>query len=460
MRANPPPNSRDWRSVLWYPQLTRGIPGRESVNVTRMRVCIFVIVTAAFLVAGAQVAFGVVGPTGPAASVGATGAQQSTVVCPEPRLAGLPPRPKFTNATIHFKLLNMSQGSGYLVRAGKAEVLAGGADQNGTIKNSFLLPDQGVKSRTIPIEVVVANDQCENSPWKLVKKIQYKAVPQAATPTPGNAKAPAAAQPNTPAPKKPAVATPVAPVKPVTPVKPVKPLSNLPKLPPKGPSLKVRAWMNPLDGGSRLVQVPLGPKLSRTERRADKANSSSALIGLGGLFLACGLGAIVGLALLKRKDEIVIADAFGVLPQHLEEGSPDMPDEVHAGEEPDTEQLSAHILQTVPAAAPIEPAAVDPEGNGNGSPTVHREEVEAELQRLLAEAGLDTQLEGILSDARELAAEQGLALDSDVILQAICDELNGTAALSESKRSDLRTMFKDIIAEEAREAEHVSEPAS
>jgi hypothetical protein len=414
-----------------------------------------VIVTAAFLGAGAQVAFGVVGPTGPTANVGATGAQQSTVVCPEPRLAGLPPRPKFTNATIHFKLLNMSQGSGYLVRAGKAEVLAGGANQNGTVKNSFLLPDQGTKSRTIPIEVIVANDQCENSPWKLVKKIQYKAVPQPAAPAPAKAKAPAASQPNTPAPKA-ATPTPIAPAKPIKPLKPAKPLSNLPKLPPKGPSLKLRAWMNPLDGGSRLLQAPLGPKLSRTERRADKAKSSTALIGLGGLFLLSGVGAIGGLALLKRKDEIVLAEAFGVLPQHLEEGSPDMP---QAGEEPDTEQLSAHMLQTVPAPVPVEPAPAEVP-NGNGDPTIHREEVEAELQRLLAEAGLDTQLEGILSDARELAAEQGLALDSDVILQAICDELNGAPGLSESWRSDLRAMFKDIIAEEARESERVSEPAS
>jgi hypothetical protein len=111
----------------------------------------------------------------------------------------------------------------------------------------------------------------------------------------------------------------------------------------------------------------------------------------------------------------------------------------------------------VPEPEPVEAHAE----NGNGTPPAfHREEVEAELQRVLAEAGLDAQLEGILSDARELAAEQGLALDSDVILQAICDELNGTAALSESRRTDLRTMFKNIIAEEAREAEQVSQPAS
>jgi len=202
--------------------------------------------------------------------------------------------------------------------------------------------------------------------------------------------------------------------------------------------------------------------------RASGMSSSSALVALGGLFLLSGLGAVVGLALWKRRDDLVIDEAFGVLPQHLEEGSPDMP---QPGEEPDTAPLAMHMLESAPAAVlPPEPVVApgpEPEPveahaeNGNGTPPAfHREEVEAELQRVLAEAGLDAQLEGILSDARELAAEQGLALDSDVILQAICDELNGTAALSESRRTDLRTMFKNIIAEEAREAEQVSQPAS
>ena len=59
-----------------------------------------------------------------------------------------------------------------------------------------------------------------------------------------------------------------------------------------------------------------------------------------------------------------------------------------------------------------------------------------------------------------LAAAAGLADISDVAildrlknaanwLQALCEEINGSAKLSEQKRSELRTMFADIIAEEA-----------
>jgi hypothetical protein len=425
----------------------------DGLKVTRARTCMIVFVTAAFLVVGAQAAFGVSAPA--EQSVGTTGAQsdaqsgvqQATSVCPEPRLSGLPKRPKFTNATIHFKLLDMTQGAGYLVKAGKGEVLAGYVPQAGTVKNSFQLPDQGVKSRTIPIEVVISNDQCENAPWKVTKKIRYKAVTPPAAPT--TPQTPAAAQPGAPSTAKPVPVTPVKPVKPITPV------SALPKLPPKGPSLKIRTWATPLDGGSRLVQAPLGPKLSRTERRADKAKSSTALIGLGALFLLSGIGGIGALAILKRNDERVISDAFAVLPQHLEEGSPDMP---QSGEEPDTAQLSAHMLEAATPVAPLAPAMAQVEENDRGDSTHHREEVEAELQKLLAEAGIDAHLEGILTDAREEAARQGIALDSNVILQAIGDELNGTEGLSEAKRGELRAMFASIVAEEAERIASEEEP--
>ena len=40
------------------------------------------------------------------------------------------------------------------------------------------------------------------------------------------------------------------------------------------------------------------------------------------------------------------------------------------------------------------------------------------------------------------------------MLQALCEEINGSAKLSDVKRDQLRSMFADIIAEE--EAEHAS----
>jgi hypothetical protein len=371
------------------------------------------------------------------AAVGTTGAQQSAGACPEPRLGGLPKRAKFTNATIHFELVNMTVGAFYLVRAGRGEVLGQSAQQS-TVKNSFQLPDQGLKSRKIPIEVVVSSDQCENGPWKLTKKIRYKAVVAPATP------APPANQPAASAPAKPATPTP-APVKPVK-VKPFNPISTLPKLPPKGPSLSLRTWMTPLDGGSRLERAPIGPKLSRIERKADKAKSSVALIGLAALFVVGGGLALGGLAFLSRRDDIGVEEAFAQLPQHLEEGSPDMPQPLQPDEDPSTAGFAAHMLAGAPAAAPEQLHG----GNGNGapSPVEHRAQVEAELQRLLTEAGVEAQLDGILAEAKEEAERQGITIDPDLMLRALSDGMDGSEPLSEASRAGLRAMFQAIIAEE------------
>ena len=89
----------------------------------------------------------------------------------------------------------------------------------------------------------------------------------------------------------------------------------------------------------------------------------------------------------------------------------------------------------------------------------HRAEVEAELGRILNEAGLEAELEGILGDAREEAERHGIALDADLMVQALCEEINGSAKLSDPKRAELRNMFAEIIAEESHhvsaEAQHV-----
>jgi hypothetical protein len=476
---------------------------------TRARAGLIVGVFAAFLLLGAQGAFGL-----PAASeqsaTGTTGVQDAAGTCPEPRLTGLPPRPKFTNATIHLTLVGMTQGAWYLVKAGRAEILSGSAE-GPTVKNSFLLPDQGVKSRKIPIEVIISQDDCDNSPWKLTKKIRYKAVVAPTTTSPQNNSTPTPTP--TPTPVTPAKPTP-APAK----IKLPKPVSSFPKLP-QGPSLTVRTWISPLDGGTRLLRPPAGPHLSRTERKADKAKSSFALVGLAGLFVLVAGITFVGLWVLKRRDDVSLAEALGALPQHLDEGDPDM---IRSEEEPATIGLAAHAMAGAPPIAaqvplvepptqptkpeqPVEepttleppteeptvaqepaeePAIVEPApseelepagvgegengaaatvaGTGNGAaaavgegengaiaPTFHREQVEAELQRMLSEVGVSAELEGILADAKAEAERQGISIDSDLMLQALCDELNGAGTISEPARTELRSKFKEIIADEA-----------
>jgi hypothetical protein len=405
------------------------------------------------------------GTTGPQlTAVGPTGASQSTT-CADPKLSGLPKRPKFTNATIHYRLSNLTVGSTYLIKAGKAEVGSGGVTQS-TVKGSFLLPDQGQVDKKITIAAIVFHESCENGPWKLEKRIKYNAItaPAAATPPAKTPAAPAA----TPAP--------VTPTPPVNPVKPVKPL-KLPKpinqrLPNTGPPPTRVAWLTPIDGGARLDKKLTAPELGRLEYRSDKASSTNALFGLGIVAVIFAIAIVGGYFAFRHRDEVQFEKAITEQLKHLEEGDPglefaDDPDKVplQAPEDPpfaETPEI-AETPETVetpvePAPAPVA-ANAGANGASNGTPlnlppeevAKHRASVEAELQRVLTEAGLDAELEGILVDARNEAERHGLALDSEHILQALCEEIDGSAQLTDRKRAELRMMFENIIAEVSRE---------
>ena len=106
-----------------------------------------------------------------------------------------------------------------------------------------------------------------------------------------------------------------------------------------------------------------------------------------------------------------------------------------------------------PLVPPAKNGAVHANGaevaNGAGEPArSYREEVETELQRILQEAGLDAELEGILSDARAEAARRGVPMDSDLMLRALTDETNGSAKLSDSAKGELKQRFQRIADEE------------
>jgi hypothetical protein len=430
-----------------------------------MRAGFTLLLSTAFFAAGGDVALSATDPaasasdpalsvTGPAAqSTGTTGAQSSSA-CPTPKLKGLPRNPKFTNATIHFTLTNMTIGSGYLIKAGPGEVLAGSA-ATPTVKNSFQLPDQGTKSRKIVIAAIIDSDACQNSPWKLEHQIKYKAVTSAAPATPATpAPTPGAPAAGIPVPARPA---PVAP--PIKLPKLPKPITE--RLPQGGPPPSRRAWLSPLDGGARLDQKLSEPALSRLERKVEKANSSNALLGLGivgGLF---GIATLGGFLAFRHRDDVSFERAQLEQLKHLEEGDPG----VGFSEDPDAPLPPAEAAPFAADAAgagsavtePM-PAAVDTNAPAP-QPAVseadhqrHRAEVEAELQRILNEAGLEAGLEGILSDARAEAERSGIALDPDTMVLALCEEINGSAKLSDTRRTELRDMFAGIIAEEAQQA--------
>jgi hypothetical protein len=424
--------------------------------VTRMRVGLTVVTTAALLAMGAPAAFGQAAPTADIAAgntgaqlAGTTGAQQATT-CPTPKLKGLPKTPKFTNATIHFTLTGITPGSAYIVKAGDAEVL-GGTAAGSVVKNKFLLPDQGAHDGKVMIAAIIDVENCANAPWKVEKRIPYKATvaPPAATPTPAvPAGAPAAAVPVKP--------VPTPPIK-LPKLKLPKPITEL--LPPTGPPPSRRTWLTPIDGGARLDQKLSEPVLSRLERRVQKASSSNALLGLGivgGLFVIATVG---GFLAFRHRDQVSFERAQLEQLKHLEEGDPGL----GFSEDPDAPlpaEAAPFAAEAVDEAAVTEPIpAVIPANGGTVPPPVvseadrerHRAEVESELQRILNEAGIEAELEGILGDARAEAERSGIALDPDLMLHALCEEINGSAKLSDTRRTELRDMFAGIIAEEAQQ---------
>jgi hypothetical protein len=420
---------------------------------------------------GAQVAFALLDPAAQTAAgtTGAQGAQQQASTCPTPRLKGLPKVPKFTNATIHLKLTNLTPGSAYIVKAGESEVL-GGTAVAATEKNKFLLPDQGTHDGKIVITAIVDVENCENAPWKLEKKIRYKSVTAPAAAPPATPGAPAAA---TPAP-----ATPVTPVKPIAtpkikPPKLPKPITQI--IPDQGPPTSRRAWMTPNDSGARIDTALAEPKLSRLDQKADKANSSNALLGLGIVAVLFLIATVGGFMAFRHKDDVQFEKAMTEQLKHLEEGDPGFEFGGDANLGPVTPPEEAPFAeQTTEGPAPTEPPAVVPipapipTNGASADPVVangasaepdvpakplseHRAEVEAELSRILNEAGLQAELEGVLVDARKEAERHGIALDADLMVQALCEEINGSAKLSDPRRAELRTMFAEIIAEETQQ---------
>ena len=111
-----------------------------------------------------------------------------------------------------------------------------------------------------------------------------------------------------------------------------------------------------------------------------------------------------------------------------------------------------------------------PHGNGGGRPgngaaaavtARYREQVETELQRILDDAGLHTEVDGILADARAEAQRQGVPIDSELMLRALCEDTNGAAKLSDSAKGELESRFKRIVAEERGErGSHAGQPTA
>ena len=178
--------------------------------------------------------------------------------------------------------------------------------------------------------MVVANDACENSPWKLKQTMGYRppvaqtpALTPAQTQTQTQAQTQTQTQAQTPAPTPAPVSAP-KPVKPVVPKAPA-----VPREPPKD----ARAWITPKDQLSRTEEKALQPAadaIPRLERKTEKANSNVALFGLGGVFILIGGISAIAWTRFRRYDDAQLAQLLSTdgkiekLPSMLDDSAVDL----------------------------------------------------------------------------------------------------------------------------------------
>ena len=446
-------------------------------------------------------------------SVGA-GAQsagsQAVQPCAEPVFLDTYPYATFKQL-VPMELSGVTPGTEYLLKVNNREVKDGIA-QSDKVSRKFRMPNLGDERREARLVMVLANDACENSPWKLKQKMGYRppVQPETQSTPPANTPAPDPTPTPTPTPTPaPAVTTPTptpTPTPKPTQTTPIKPI--VPKQPvtttPTGPAKDAKAWVTPLDPYTRLSEKAPQPvaSINPDERVTEEANSTAALLGLLGLFIVIGGISAVAWTKFRRYDDEQLAALInpdGKLPSMLDDAAVDMgggvkdadaavaaagatglgvggarATEANGGkkngkdkqvEEPPKRAKRVEIKAPAMFGGAAVPPAVngDTHTNGNGAPAVngngahapngeppsaYRNEVETELQRILHDAGLDAELEGILTDARAEAERRGVPMDPDLMLRALTDEADGSAKLSDAAKGELKQRFERIADEE------------
>jgi len=239
--------------------------------------------------------------------------QQAASTCQEPKMAKLPAKRKVDQS---FKVTtnNVAPGTQWLLRIGGFDWAAGTAESD-TVVWEVQMGDFGDKARKVKVEMVLANEACQNSPWKVVQKIGYpgyKTTQTKADPNSGQSQETPATSSPTPnrgngQAQTPASKTPV--VKPQK-VKPFRPL----RAPTDG-----RVWVTPADVNAHSNEKFKNPKIPRAEIAVDQAQSENALYGLSILFVVIALVTAISLIVLNKKDlSANVAIEEGRLPTHLD----------------------------------------------------------------------------------------------------------------------------------------------
>ena len=278
------------------------------------------------------------------AAVSLMAGAQAAQACTEPTLGDLPARGE-EKQLVRFELTGLTPGSEYLVKVNGRERKSGVATTD-KVSRRFRMPHLGDSNRRVKVEVVIANDTCETSPWKLEEKMTYRPAPAPeppatqVEPTPTPTPAPAPDPSPSPPRRSLSAGQPRASRTPRRPrrrwIRRRSPSRRSPRRPrrrrpPRRRLLKEgRAWVTPPDPYQKGENTP--PKLNdaalaRTDRPSDVANSTAALIGLAGLFLLlAGTGAI-GWTRFRRYDDQRLEEILnpeGKLPTHLDPKAKDM----------------------------------------------------------------------------------------------------------------------------------------
>jgi hypothetical protein len=292
------------------------------LTISRLRVGLVTTVAALSLMAGAQAA----------------------QACTEPTLGDLPARAQ-EDKLVRFELSGLTPGSEYLVKVNGRERKSGVATSD-KVSRRFRMPQMGDDQRRVTVSVVIANDGCENSPWKLEEKMTYRPEPEPQTqpeqpqaqpapaPAPSPAPDPSPSLPAAPSPPPAPSITDAPKAQPDVPAPTVKPPTTAPTTPTAPgatePEKDAKTWLNPLDPYAKGDNPPPKVKegsLARTDLPSEDANSTAALLGLAGVFLLlAGVGAIAWTKFRRYDDERLaeILNPEGKLPTHLDPKAEDV----------------------------------------------------------------------------------------------------------------------------------------
>jgi hypothetical protein len=263
-----------------------------------------------------------------AMGAGALTAPAQVQPCAEPVFTD-PPKRAVEKTLVPLEITSVTPGTEYLLKVNGREVKQGVAETD-KVNRRFRMPNFGDKARDAKLVLVMANDACENSPWKLKQEMRYRPAaapvtqeptpaptPPVATPTPTPAPAPTP----TPTPK---VTTPTPKPSPTPPVaKPTLPQQPSAITPsPVQPQQGGKAWVTPVDpyarGSEKAPQPPASTDPS--DRQTEAANSTAALVGLVGLFVLIGGLSAIAWTRFRRYDDEQLATLLnpdGALPSKL-----------------------------------------------------------------------------------------------------------------------------------------------